>query len=79
MRMRPPIAHKEVAESDVLFKEYKKGKSVIRQNERDGNIYIIYKGKCRILLSLDGSFTECLPQQIKTQNSHIVLDYLHKG
>ena len=79
MRMRPPIVHELVTESNAFFKEYKKGMSIIRQNERDGGVYIIYKGKCRILLSLDGSFTECLPQQIKTQCSHIVLDYLYKG
>ena len=35
-----------------IRREYTEGCQIIRQNELDDNFYIIYEGKCRILLNI---------------------------
>ena len=64
----------------VIKKEYSAGATIIRQNEINDSLFILYKGKCRILISIQSeSCAKTFPEEIREKFNNVTLDHLHKG
>ena len=66
---------------NIFFKKvYKKGIQIVRQKEMNDYLYIIFQGKCKIMINTNNE--ECakiFPEEAKFKFKYVTLGNLHKG
>ena len=68
----------EDADSLFVKEKYTKGYQVTQKDGSDKNLYVVFKGKFRILYNTN-EVTKLNPYALKLKHGSIVLDHLRQG